>query len=67
MKTLALALTALASAMVLVAAVASCASSAEAGPEGDKGTSVTVVHLGDGTRCAVMDKSGGAAIDCDWR
>lgn len=38
-------------------------------PKGDSGTSVRVVTLDDGTRCAVMDKpgGGGVAVDCNWR
>jgi len=30
-------------------------------------TTVSVVKLADGTRCAVMETMKGGGIDCDWR
>lgn len=57
----------LAATALLLGIATACTATANAGPKGDGGTTITEIHLSDGTRCAVMDKDKGAALTCEWK
>lgn len=53
--------------VLMTLSVTGCGKSEQQPNQGDRGTTVTEVVLRNGVPCAVMDKSHGKSLSCDWR